>query len=69
MSSKLNLMVRAAIPVRSAEHGIRVAQAIDRLYDGVSAVVNANDRSTLIDFAEIRRITLTDESPARGAKL
>jgi len=59
------LMVRSAIPVRNAAHGIRVAQAINRIYSGVSSVVSATDHSTVLDFSEIRRIDLADEDPKR----
>jgi hypothetical protein len=61
MFKQSKLMVRSAIPVRNAAHGIRVAQAIDRIYSGVSAVVSAADHSTILDFTEIRRIVLSDE--------
>jgi hypothetical protein len=52
------LVLRCAIPLRSASHGITVAQAISRLYDGVSEVVNLSDRRIVLAHSEIAKIEL-----------
>jgi hypothetical protein len=61
MFKKSEMYVRAVVPVRSASHGIRIAQTLNRLYSGVASVVSGVDHSTLIDFEEIRRIVLSEE--------
>jgi hypothetical protein len=53
-----SLVLRVAIPLRSASHGICVAQAISRLYAGVSEVVNMSDRRVVLAHGEIAKIEL-----------
>jgi hypothetical protein len=57
------LMLRSAIPLRNASHGIEIAQTLNRLYAGISSVVSVADHSTVLDYSEIRRIALADEAP------
>jgi hypothetical protein len=54
------LVLRCAIPLRSASHGIAVAQAINRLYDGVSEVVTVAGRRVVLGHGEISKIELKD---------
>ena len=56
--NKSGLMLRTVIPLRNATHGIRVAKAIQRMYAGVSDIVNATDRTTVLKYQEIRSIEL-----------
>jgi len=56
-----NLMLRVAIPLRSASHGIRVAKAINRLYAGISDIVSTVDRKTVLGHSEITKIELSQD--------
>jgi hypothetical protein len=58
-NAQTTLVLRTAIPLRSATHGIRVAQAIQRMYAGVSDIVSISDRRTVMGYREIRHIELT----------
>jgi hypothetical protein len=65
MSNKKNavpsLVLRCAIPLRSATHGITVAKAINRLYSGVSDIVSVADRRTVLGHSEIEKIEVTPD--------
>jgi hypothetical protein len=63
--NKNNLMLRTAIPLRSASHGIELAQTLNKMYQAISSVVSvaaSGENSTVLDYSEIRRIDLEDEA-------
>jgi hypothetical protein len=56
-----SLVLRCAIPLRSATHGICVAKAIGRLYSGVSDIVSVADRRTVLGHSEIEKIEVAQD--------
>ena len=55
------LVIRAVVPVRDVLHGVRVAQAIKRLYSGVSEVVAAPDWKTVVNATDIHKIEIAEQ--------
>lgn len=56
-----NMVLRCAIPLRDASHGIAVAKSLSRMYAGVSDIVNTSDRKTVLRHSEIERIELNQD--------
>jgi hypothetical protein len=56
-----DLVLRVAIPLTSASHGIRIAQSISRLYSGVADIVSTSDRKVVLANREISRIELQQD--------